>query len=182
MLSADHGESLGEHEVFFNHHGLYDEVLRVPMIYWASKPNFTPGLRIGGQVSVMDIPNTLLNGAGQLLMSNTRSENLLNRTRGVLVPLSPLLLVGREGLSLSEGWMFGVRSNNIKYIQHADGTEGFFDLDVDPLELNNMAATQPAGVQIGRNNVQGLKRLMPDAPPAVDDETQQRLRSMGYLE
>ena len=32
ILTADHGESLTEHDIFFDHHGLYDVSLRVPLI------------------------------------------------------------------------------------------------------------------------------------------------------
>lgn len=31
VFTSDHGESLTEHEIFFDHHGLYDETVRVPL-------------------------------------------------------------------------------------------------------------------------------------------------------
>nr|WP_255506004.1 sulfatase [Polycladospora coralii] len=32
LLVSDHGESLGEHKIYFDHHGLYDQTLHVPFI------------------------------------------------------------------------------------------------------------------------------------------------------
>jgi arylsulfatase A-like enzyme len=33
IITSDHGESLTEHEIFFDHHGLYDESIHVPLIF-----------------------------------------------------------------------------------------------------------------------------------------------------
>lgn len=32
FLFSDHGESLTEHEIYFDHHGLYDECMKIPLI------------------------------------------------------------------------------------------------------------------------------------------------------
>ncbi|TCP63742.1 sulfatase [Baia soyae] len=32
ILTSDHGESLGEHNIFFDHHGLYESTLHVPLM------------------------------------------------------------------------------------------------------------------------------------------------------
>ncbi len=32
VLTADHGETLDEHECWFDHHGTYDNTLHVPLI------------------------------------------------------------------------------------------------------------------------------------------------------
>ena len=32
VLTSDHGEGFGEHGLYFRHWGLYDEVLRVPLV------------------------------------------------------------------------------------------------------------------------------------------------------
>lgn len=40
IVTADHGESLGEHDIFFDHHGLYDTTVHVPLIMGG--PNIPP--------------------------------------------------------------------------------------------------------------------------------------------
>jgi len=32
IITSDHGESLGEHDIYFDHHGLYDTTVHVPLI------------------------------------------------------------------------------------------------------------------------------------------------------
>jgi arylsulfatase A-like enzyme len=33
VITSDHGESLTEHGIFFDHHGLYDPTIRVPLLF-----------------------------------------------------------------------------------------------------------------------------------------------------
>ncbi|HND34257.1 MAG TPA: sulfatase-like hydrolase/transferase, partial [Myxococcota bacterium] len=182
LLTGDHGESLGDHDIYFNHHGLYDDVLRVPFLLWSSSPAWTPGMRVPGQASVLDVANSLLGAGGLPLMAGTRSESMGNRALGAVTTPEAALLLGREGMSLSEGQLFGVRSSNgIKYIQRSDGTEEFYDLNSDPFEKTNISSEQARGVQIGRSNVEALRRALPD-PAAVDDATRAMLKELGYIE
>jgi len=34
IITSDHGESLTGHSIFFDHHGLYDVTIRVPLILY----------------------------------------------------------------------------------------------------------------------------------------------------
>jgi len=59
ILTSDHGESLMEHGIYFDHHGLYDEVIHVPLII--RYPRQIPeGKRVKGFVQHVDIVPTLL--------------------------------------------------------------------------------------------------------------------------
>ena len=33
MIDSDHGETLYDHDCYFDHHGLYDCTLRVPLVF-----------------------------------------------------------------------------------------------------------------------------------------------------
>ena len=57
VLTADHGENLGEHELYFHHGGLYDQTVHVPLIIHG--PGLEPE-RIKGLVESVDIAPTLL--------------------------------------------------------------------------------------------------------------------------
>lgn len=63
ILTADHGEIMDEHDGFFDHHGLYEGNVHVPLIlYW---PGTLPaGRRVPGLVQNLDIAPTLLDLAG----------------------------------------------------------------------------------------------------------------------
>ena len=59
VINADHGETLYDHECWFDHHGIYDVTLHVPLIirYPAKVP---AGLRVGGYNQQKDLMPTLL--------------------------------------------------------------------------------------------------------------------------
>ncbi len=58
-VTSDHGESLGEHGVYWDHAGLYPQTLRVPLILrW---PGVPAGVRSEAPVRQIDVGRTLLN-------------------------------------------------------------------------------------------------------------------------
>lgn len=62
-LNGDHGETLYDHECWFDHHGIYDNVLHVPLII--SYPGAVPaGRRVAGFNQHKDLLPTLLELAG----------------------------------------------------------------------------------------------------------------------
>jgi arylsulfatase A-like enzyme len=63
VLNSDHGETLYDHECWFDHHGIYDNTLKVPLIirYPARLPK---GLRVPGYNQHMDLVPTLMELAG----------------------------------------------------------------------------------------------------------------------
>lgn len=62
VLTADHGENLGEHDIFFDHWFLYDTEIHVPLII--SHPDFSGGAEVNEDVSGVDIAPTILELAG----------------------------------------------------------------------------------------------------------------------
>jgi arylsulfatase A-like enzyme len=63
VITADHGEELDEHEMWFDHHGLYDTNVRVPLIL--SQPGTVPaGRRADGLVRLVDVVPTVLDALG----------------------------------------------------------------------------------------------------------------------
>ncbi|NLE44197.1 MAG: sulfatase-like hydrolase/transferase [Chloroflexi bacterium] len=63
VINSDHGETLYDHECWFDHHGLYDVTLHVPLII--RYPRRMPqGKRVGGYNRHQDLMPTLLELAG----------------------------------------------------------------------------------------------------------------------
>ncbi|MSQ00414.1 MAG: hypothetical protein EXR71_00805 [Myxococcales bacterium] len=177
LAVADHGESLGEHGIHFNHHGLYDEVLRVPLLLWHSTPVGEPGVRVAEQVSVLDVANTLCDAAGVPKLSGTGSVALQHRLRGSELRPEPLLLFGRSDTA----WLYGVRAPaGVKYIQTDGGTEELYDLSTDPFEADNLVASQPSAVANGRAGVELLRRHIDREAGLPTDDTSLLLDALGY--
>jgi len=58
VITADHGELLGEHDIFYDHHGLYEGDIHVPLII--KSPGLPRNSRIKGFVTHEDIAPTIL--------------------------------------------------------------------------------------------------------------------------
>lgn len=59
VVNGDHGETLYDHECYFDHHGLYDVTLHVPLII-RYPPKVPPGRRITGYNQHKDLVPTIL--------------------------------------------------------------------------------------------------------------------------
>jgi len=63
VLTSDHGEALGEHNMFFEHGDVYEHTIRVPLII--KFPQMIPeGKKIDALVQGIDIPATILDVLG----------------------------------------------------------------------------------------------------------------------
>jgi arylsulfatase A-like enzyme len=62
VLTADHGEHLGDHGIYFDHWGLQQSVIKVPLIVVG--PRIPSGLRLTDQVMSLDIFPTVLDLVG----------------------------------------------------------------------------------------------------------------------
>ena len=81
VINADHGETLYDHECWFDHHGTYDNVLHVPLIirYPAAVP---AGLRLAGYNRHQDLMPTLLELAGIKTDIAFDGDSLMQLVRG----------------------------------------------------------------------------------------------------
>ncbi|HEY2149654.1 MAG TPA: sulfatase-like hydrolase/transferase [Vicinamibacterales bacterium] len=172
IVTADHGESLGEHGE--TTHGLfaYDATLAVPLVL--SGPSMTRGA-VDQPVSHVDIAPTVAEILDFTLPAPVDGISLLG-PRGADRP------VFFEALdaSLNRGWapLRGVVQGHTKYIDLPEPE--LYDLSADPHELSN---------RIGRDaSVSALQRILApqlteatQAPSAtLDAEARSRLRSLGY--
>jgi arylsulfatase A-like enzyme len=63
VITSDHGETLHDHECYYDHHGLYDCTLHIPLAFvWPG--HIEPGLRIGDIVQQKDCTPTILDLLG----------------------------------------------------------------------------------------------------------------------
>ncbi len=145
IVVADHGEVLDEHEGYFDHHGLYDSNIRVPLLI--RQPRRLPAGRVVDSfVRLYDVAPTVLDlvGAGDVAevvgMGGRSALGLLNAS------------TGRDALFLTEcTWMRkrGVRTSDWKLIRalepdfHELPSIQLFHLPTDPTEQVNLATERP---------------------------------------
>jgi arylsulfatase A-like enzyme len=186
MITADHGESLGEHGIHFNHHGLYDEVIRVPLALQAT------GLRAGTQVvepqvRLMDLTPTALDFVKIAVPEGLDGVELLGYAERLRKHSVVGTLMGRKTGSLSQGTLYGLRTGSdkghVKYILDPDSaSQALYDLTADPDELENVATAQADAAKRSRRLVEGTFEGIDIRDEILDDATQKRLEALGYME
>lgn len=162
IITADHGEILDEQLGFYDHHGLYEGDVHVPLImYW---PGHLPaGKRIPGFVQNVDFVPTLLELANLTDKDNTEGKSLVPCIRGKRngnydeVYLSEATWEVKRGI-INDRWKF---IDSIEQDPHGRPMQELFDLKADPTEQTNLAALKPKVVQQlkGRLDVWVAERL-----------------------
>ncbi|MDW8206974.1 MAG: sulfatase, partial [Chloroherpetonaceae bacterium] len=155
VITADHGEELDEHAHWFDHHGLYDTNLHVPLILRC--PDRLPaGVRVPGLTQMSDIAPTILDFLE--LGDIAQRERMTGRS---LLPLIDSPSTTARGttdyLHITENtWMKkrGIRTHRWKLIVpletpdlHGNSDVELYHLPDDPGELNNLARALPDVVQ-----------------------------------
>ena len=171
VVTADHGESLGEHGE--TTHGLfaYDATLSVPLI--VKGPSIGPAT-IDAPVSHVDVAPTVLDLAGIAVPPRIDGTSLARP-----LPASRALYFEALDASLTRGWapLRGVVQDGWKYIDLPEAE--LYDLGHDPREQTNLAARDAHAAALKRS----LDALSPaaTAPHAeLDGAAADRLRSLGY--
>jgi arylsulfatase A-like enzyme/tetratricopeptide (TPR) repeat protein len=179
LLTADHGESLGEHDE--GTHGLfvYDATLRVPWIM--AGPAVAAG-RVSATVARgIDVLPTLLDYAGLSPPADLEGRSLRPAAEGQEMSDAPAyaesLYPERElGWAPLHAW----RTSRFKLID-APRPE-LYDLSTDATEKANRVAELPDRASELRHELRAaLSRPTPAAAVAVDPQTAERLGALGYL-
>ena len=197
IVVGDHGEQLGEHEIFFHHHGLYDESIQVPLIlrYPPLKPHVK---RVPQQVRVMDVAPTILKTIKLDPFKPTEGVELLGYAQGVRKKSLVCDLVGRSGPVLGSGCLVGLRTTSrqavaegeeenpeelrVKVIFDAEGGVEFYNLGEDPIEAENLASQQVNAVNAARARAEASLKDFECEAVELPAWEQEALRSLGYLE
>lgn len=146
ILVADHGESLGEHSIYFDHYGLYEPTIHVPLIL--RMPGTLPaGRRLPGRVQMQDVAPTILQGAGLPVPPKMDGRGFWDTLLGNKELREPEWVV-----SLESTWQakWSLRTERYKLIVSrqidflGNPEMELYDLQEDPKEEVNRAETDPA--------------------------------------
>ncbi len=184
VLTADHGEGLGQHGEQTHSFLVYDSTMRVPLVFWGA--DVVPrGRRAPTLVRLVDVAPTLLDLAGLPPLDGVQGVSLRPLFDD---PEADLGLVG-YGESLEPMLAFGssllrfVRRGRWKYIHKLEPE--LFDLESDPREVRNRAATE---TQVLEDLRRQLFALIDEAPAPMEDvrvtmdaQSIAELQALGYV-
>ncbi|MEM6428101.1 MAG: sulfatase [Deinococcota bacterium] len=145
IINGDHGETLYEHECWFDHHGMYDNVLHVPLIIRYPK-KVPEGRRISGYNQHKDLVPTLLELAGiSADAQDFDGQSLLGLIRGEQASFDSEIYITECTWMRKHGW----RTPQWKLIValepdfHFKPEVELYNLASDPQENINLADEYP---------------------------------------
>jgi arylsulfatase A-like enzyme len=198
IITSDHGESLVEHGIKFDHHGLYDVSVKVPLIlYWPKY--FKKNKRINGLVQHTDLIPTLLE-----IFKINHSEKFDGKSLTSLITGNKKEI--RDHIFLEENYYQkkkAIRTKRYKFIKdfnngkkcsmcqviHGEDLE-FYDLQKDKLENKNIAKENSEKVKefkeiLKKYKTPDIKSKKTEEIPSYnkeEEEVKQKLKELGYLD
>lgn len=186
VLTADHGESLDEHELYYDHKGLFEQQLHIPLVIRA--PSLGAG-RSDLLASTIDVVPTLAELLGVELPEAPSGISLVS------------VLEGTPSKAIHERTSFvhqhahnhaaAIRVNDWKLIWPIAKKHPviplepmLFDLGRDPDELDNLYEREGERAELMRQALEpwiDLARVRPGIQVELSEEQRAELEALGYL-
>lgn len=183
VLTADHGEGLGDHLEPEHSRLIYDTTVHVPLIISCPNLHGAPCRIDDVTVGTIDVMPTALGilgiEAGFEMSGVDLTSASIGRDRAIYVEtLAPLIYHGWASLH-------GLRRIDAKYIEAP--TPEYYQLSVDPGELNNLLETDSDAAGDLADELVRTMRRWPSAQEALGtsspltDEARRALGALGYM-
>jgi arylsulfatase A-like enzyme/Tfp pilus assembly protein PilF len=179
VLTADHGEGLGEHGE--KTHGIfaYETTLHVPLILYS--PRMLRPRVVTERARHVDLLPTILDALGLATPADLPGRSLLAIAGGHGAAPAPSYFEALSS-SVNRGWapLTGMTRDRLKLIDLP--IPELYDLDADPHETKNLAASQPQLLE----ELRGLLTQVRASDRGISRgeesaEARERLRSLGYV-
>jgi arylsulfatase A-like enzyme len=198
MITSDHGEQFWEHGSWRHGSTVYDHQLLVPLIMYLPEAlreqlGMKPGKVIEQQVQLVDLVPTILDLVGVESAYELQGVSLRALLEGESTP-PRRAFAEHTNVRTYERKAFRTEKYKVVYsFPKKKGTEmeplyELYDLQADPLELNNIADQYPEFVQAQVEEMKILRRGVPAAPleeevpEGLDPDLVERLKALGYVD
>jgi len=169
ILTADHGESFGDHGYWTHGHSLYDSEIHIPMI--VKFPYQRHGERVALPVQAIDVYPTVLD----VLHISSDGLKLHGTSLQRRMPRLAFAFFGKQQV---------VRSAAHNLVLDA-GRPELFRLSDDPRQLHDIAGTNAHVVEdltAAQYTALAALRLNAEQMRGISDQTVERLHALGYLQ
>lgn len=201
IITADHGQGVGNHRWWGHGKHIYNEQLRIPLLFYFSSGKGT-NHTIDTLVEDIDIFPTLLGLSNNLspILKTLQGVSLLpivfqdpsidlkkyafSQRRNFAGPVPQEILP--EKTNYEEGETYSLQSTHYKYIHRTQGIDEFFDLRNDPYEMLNLINKGIEEEQSIRQallqKIAELKQSSSNLSISVDEKAIEELKSLGYVQ
>lgn len=193
VITSDHGEHLGEHDTYFQHHTVFNEILRVALII--AFPDGRNG-RSGELVQHVDIVPTIIDSLGLRSELQFDGSTLIPLVEGHNDHAFRKVYFGSRGSEIGLGDREGIIDGRYKYSFSLDKSqkkcprcgivhhqqEELYDLREDPKEMKNLIIEKP-------EKAKELKSLILEHSNSIDEREKiekikrrvKELKSLGRI-
>ena len=184
IITADHGELLGEHGLFGHPSELYENLLRIPLLIKLpdSLSIYIKTKQIDVRVRSVDIVPTILDILEITSETNLDGCSLLPLIKGELNNIKSIYTiseVGRKKLCVyKKQWKF--------ILNDLIGEKKLVNIDNDPHEENNLLSVHPNIAHelesyIRKYVAEIESKYVNPTPMKTNDEIKEKLKSLGYM-
>ena len=184
IITADHGEMLGEHGEMTHAYYIYQSAIKVPLII--RFPNSSGPKTVKEVVGLVDIVPTVCNLLDIEAPAQVQGKDLSGymQEEGFSYPDRYVYCESLFPTKYDANPLYGVVTDKYKYIQTT--RDELYDLAVDPKEGNNILEQKSQHARILKDE---LMQIMESSIPSegsggkteLDAETRRRLESLGYV-
>jgi arylsulfatase A-like enzyme len=182
VVTSDHGENLGEHDLYFHHGGLYRPAVHVPLII--SVPGTTPA-SVAGLVESVDIAPTVVTLLGVPRWEPMRGHNLIDVVTGRRpareFAFSEHMLEQQVAVRSLDGTLILHRASTRQFPSYRF-TAGRREVYEAPEEKQEVDANAPLAQVLGRALESYLRAGLDLKPRAALRQDRESLRALGYIE
>jgi arylsulfatase A-like enzyme len=192
VLTSDHGESLGEHDYYFDHgEDLFDPCLRIPLV--VALPGAPAGRRVRDFASTLDLVPTILDAVKVSYPPDLAGTSVLGAVNGAAGPARDRLFA-RNDRNLSA--TFDARFKVVGMPLDSGQTRlALYDRVADPGETRDVSTREPEPFRVGRRELElfldltrqewvHTRTLLEGAPkePSATAEAREKLCVLGYID
>jgi arylsulfatase A-like enzyme/Tfp pilus assembly protein PilF len=182
-VMADHGEALGEHGETTHGIFLYDETIRVPLLFKLPGER-SAGTRIDTRAGLVDVLPTILQGVGIAVPPEIQGESLLSLLKSATAH-DRLAYAESDYPHRTFGWSPLRSLRTGKYLFIEAPRKELYDQSTDPKAEHNLSTTSAAVTSTLANQLDAFRQktsTAKEAPKVIPDPgLQERLNALGYV-
>jgi arylsulfatase A-like enzyme len=181
VLTSDHGEEFFDHDGFEHGHTMFQELLRIPLLFWG--PGVKPA-RIEAPVSLVDVVPTLLDALGLEPVAGLAGRSLWPLLGGAVAPAQRSLI--------AEGTLHGPDRKALvrwpwKVVVTAGQAPRLYELVQDPQERRDLSKQAPERLaalleELERRTGAASRERVSQLPAQLDEQTRRQLMELGYID
>ena len=183
IVTADHGEGLGDHGEMTHSLFAYESTLHVPLIIaelGGAQTSAPKGVTISAPVRHVDLLPTILDAVGAPVETSLSGSSLRGLIASGTGADRPSYFEAMSA-NIARGWapLRGVLVGREKFIDLPIAE--LYDLQTDRQELRNVVALRTDREQVLYNTLKSFNVAPPGRPQAESADTVEALRSLGYI-